>query len=375
VRLVRQFLLKIVNRFSRVLFIYHDLRSHPDEVIVVTNRIHYSPDFSRIKKDNEPFSPWNLQSIALDSLYYKQLEHAQLIGNGVIVDNRGRIVIESTIFQKEYLFKLVQNHLILGRFFQEKKQQQNLQLSLSNILEDNYYHWTIESLTRVLLIENFVDLHQVTIVINDHKIFFKIESLTFLFKISEANIKAKPAKDVYAGHFILPSFTHTRNAATMMTDICHPSIIRLLNKKIVDGIFTQSNKPFPLMFILSRKKAANRKILNEEYLMNALDDKRFQIIETENLTFQDQVFLFFHGQIVIATHGAGLTNIIFSKRIKVIELFPKDRDPRDIICFTQISAALGFDHHIITYSSHNTGQDVIIDSYLAAQINTSISSR
>lgn len=366
----KHYLLKIISKLSRLLLSYYDYRQNPEKVIIIKDSTHYSPDFSKIKKDNERFTNSALKSIKLDPLFYVQEKNALLVGNGIILSSQGQIILESTIFQKEYFLKLGQNHLILSRFLKKQIQPEKTILSLSNVLEDNYYHWIMESVTRVLLIENLIDLQSVTILINDNRNSFKTESLNFLFKISD--IKVKPTKDVYRGDFIIPSFTHTRNTRTSMTDICHPIIIRNLNKKIFDRFNSHSTGSFPLKFILSRKNASGRKILNEEFLINELQDKGFEIIETDNLTFEDQIQLFFYAQIVISTHGAGLTNIIFSKEITVVELFPEERNKRDTFCFTQISAALGFNHHLLTYSSHNNEQDLVIDTTMLINIKAII---
>jgi hypothetical protein len=261
-KLLKQNISKLLNGLSRGLMTCYDLRKHPDEVVIVKDHVSYSPDSFKIKKDSEPYTHFELPSIKLDPLFYKQIEKALLIGNGIILNERGEIILESTIFQKEYLFKLGQNHLVFSRFFQKKIIQEKLILSLSNVLEDNYYHWILESVTRVLLIENVIDLQNLIIVINDSKYSYKVESLTFLFKIHHSIIKTKSAKEVYEGSVLIPSFTHTRNAGTAMTDICHPSIIRDLNKKIKDRLISSSNSSFPLKFILSRKSAHGRKIRN-----------------------------------------------------------------------------------------------------------------
>lgn len=41
----------------------------------------------------------------------------------------------------------------------------------------------------------------------------------------------------------------------------------------------------------------------------------------EDMSFSDQVRLLSQAEMVVAAHGAGLTNIIFSQNLIVIELF------------------------------------------------------
>ena len=46
----------------------------------------------------------------------------------------------------------------------------------------------------------------------------------------------------------------------------------------------------------------------------------FDSVRLEEMTFRQQVELFYEAEIVVGAHGAGLANILFSPRVKVIEL-------------------------------------------------------
>jgi capsular polysaccharide biosynthesis protein len=78
--------------------------------------------------------------------------------------------------------------------------------------------------------------------------------------------------------------------------------------------------PHRLIYI-SRKDALYRKIENEEYVENYLKEKGFEILQMAKLPFSEQVRACAEAKIVIGPHGAGLTNIIFCKNAKILELF------------------------------------------------------
>ena len=86
-----------------------------------------------------------------------------------------------------------------------------------------------------------------------------------------------------------------------------------------------------------------------------------QLVYLEDLTFSDQMQLFRNSGIIIATHGAGLTNLIFSENPLISEFFPSDRTNRDAFYFYQISNELNFHHHVFEYESINDMQDISID--------------
>ena len=62
-------------------------------------------------------------------------------------------------------------------------------------------------------------------------------------------------------------------------------------------------------------------IINLEETQNLLREKNFDIVKLENLSFDEQIYIFSNAKIVIGAHGAGLTNLCFSKeKTKVIEI-------------------------------------------------------
>lgn len=81
----------------------------------------------------------------------------------------------------------------------------------------------------------------------------------------------------------------------------------------------------PERIFITRQEAAYRHILNEEELITCL--KRFDIhpVRLETLSVLEQAALFSQAKVVVAPHGAGLTNLVFCQPgTKVIEIFPRD---------------------------------------------------
>jgi hypothetical protein len=75
---------------------------------------------------------------------------------------------------------------------------------------------------------------------------------------------------------------------------------------------------------ISRKKAQRRKISNEIELEILFKKYNIESVSFEDLSFSDQVILMSETKLIIASHGAGLTNINFLQvKTHVIELSPK----------------------------------------------------
>jgi capsular polysaccharide biosynthesis protein len=93
-------------------------------------------------------------------------------------------------------------------------------------------------------------------------------------------------------------------------------------KKIV--ILKDSNKNKRIF--LNRSKSTGRYIENFHEIDSILKKFNFEIIDTNNTTLDFQANLFNSIQFLISIHGAGETNIIFSKKtLKFLEINPSNR--------------------------------------------------
>ena len=76
---------------------------------------------------------------------------------------------------------------------------------------------------------------------------------------------------------------------------------------------------------ISRKSARTRRIQNEQELENRLADLGIKTVVLEQLSVAEQLGTFLSAKTVIASHGAGLANIIVAPRgTAVVELMPAD---------------------------------------------------
>ncbi|MFC5355632.1 glycosyltransferase family 61 protein [Azospirillum himalayense] len=74
---------------------------------------------------------------------------------------------------------------------------------------------------------------------------------------------------------------------------------------------------------LSRRDSGARLLIEEDALIKRLADCGFTILEASGLTYDQQVLAFADADIVVASHGAGLTNLGFCRKSTlVLELFP-----------------------------------------------------
>jgi capsular polysaccharide biosynthesis protein len=102
----------------------------------------------------------------------------------------------------------------------------------------------------------------------------------------------------------------------------HPDGCRWVRERILER--TGKNEVSSRIFI-SRRLATKRRVVNEEELMPIAESFGFDVVEAENLSFTDQVRLFSSAESVVASHGAGLTNLMWVPRgCKVLEILDVD---------------------------------------------------
>ena len=72
---------------------------------------------------------------------------------------------------------------------------------------------------------------------------------------------------------------------------------------------------------ISRKDATSRTIINESELIKFFKSSNFEIINLSEKSFIDQIKIFNSAKLIVAMHGAGLTNLLFCKNnTKVVEI-------------------------------------------------------
>ena len=125
------------------------------------------------------------------------------------------------------------------------------------------------------------------------------------------------------------SHDHTPGAMQWIADSISQSITRTVDEK-------------PLKIYISRKVPSARVVANEEEVIPILKDAGFLICELEKLPFENQVRLFRNAEMVVAPHGAGLTNVIFSKAgTRVLEILAKGHER---LCYWTLCSELGHDY-------------------------------
>ena len=69
-------------------------------------------------------------------------------------------------------------------------------------------------------------------------------------------------------------------------------------------------------------RRGRRRLLNQDLLLDRLRRHGFYPVVLEELSFGEQIRIFHDAEAIVATHGAGLTNLLFATGALVVEIFP-----------------------------------------------------
>jgi hypothetical protein len=179
---------------------------------------------------------------------------------------------------------------------------------------DYYYHWVIDSLPKLFLLKQSGLYDQVDyFLVPNYAHKFQIEYLKFFGITEDKIINAEVDRHIQAESLLVASYVRIMAHLPMwVSDFLHQSFSASYGKP--------KNK---LIYIARGDAALNRKVLNESELVEMLKQMDFEIHFLSKLTVQEQAQLFNSARLIVASHGGGLTNLVFCDRgTKVLEFFP-----------------------------------------------------
>jgi len=131
----------------------------------------------------------------------------------------------------------------------------------------------------------------------------------------------------------------------------YPSIEEIIKLNELNNEFHVDKISVSKIYITRQNERA-RRISNEKELITFLKTLNFEIIDPGTLSFREQIRFFRSAEIIIAPHGAALSNIVWcNKSTKIIEL-NGDEDVR--WHFAKIAYALNNNHILVTGKTINS---------------------
>lgn len=194
----------------------------------------------------------------------------------------------------------------------------------------NYYHWMIEALPRLVLVQKvFPDC---TVILPDRPkpfITATVEAfgLRNLMRLHHNEIVKTPAlifpELVYydgVENDEPPPTDQLKKDTTHSDEFFQQELIVFVRKKLLDHYYTTTSKPFRKVYI-SRSLQNIRKLENEPEVLKILQRYGFETYFFEKMSFQEQLQLMCETKFFVSVHGSNLVNILFlPEDAQVIEL-------------------------------------------------------
>jgi hypothetical protein len=290
------------------------LRFFPPETIP-TPEVKHMPPF------DDPFKYLEGESYTTHDIYSSVLEDVLVEpGNGVVLTQSRKILTESLYPHMDTITMrgaLLNKSFIKRKFFEKPVEKISGYSSIYQGLPNGYYHKFIDLIPRAYLLHHpdYQSIDRINLLYTEP--FSETEALMVPGIIPKnAHLKFLNDGKLYQiEKLILPTFVTQFGAGYLPA----PYIQKLREIFLPKRPSTREHRIY-----ISRAKSATslkkRHILNEEELFDALQPLGFQKYQLEDLTLQEKIELFYDAETVVGAYGGGLTHILFSEKVNVLEL-------------------------------------------------------
>ena len=270
-----------------------------------------------------------------------QFENAKVFGNrGSIVTFDGFLISD---FHAHYKDSKNCESLVRECIPKNYKKANNIGVFAAQSANFNYYHWLTDALPRLLLLKEVKSVWESLDVLYGPELQMSAQR-------EAIHSVAKDLPYIKASDQVCLSCqsAYIPKRSGMYADRLLPTkpnvwISNLLKKHFL-SLSEKSNTFFSDRLYISRSDSDTRYIFNENKLIESLNQIGFQKICLSELSFFDQIKAFSNASCVVGPHGAGLSNLYFSKPgTKFIEITSEDAKGlgffRAISCVSEIDYA------------------------------------
>lgn len=252
------------------------------------------------------------------------------------------VISASSGLRKETV--LLTDHLSLKDFFAGVTQTRTMEdaskcmLVASNIFAHNYFHWTTQCMAAILL-------YRIAIKPTGGAIATAGLTPIMLEMLQLHGVEMDVMEIAPHQMAIISGGYYSNLLGHGFTHFPHPQIVRLLREPL--GRIAPS-RAFGRKLYITRKDSAKRRLMNENAVEQRLLARGFEILQLSDLTLVDQMTAFRDAEVIVAPHGAGLTNLLYCDvaraPTRVIELTQSNYVS---MCFVRIGQLLGLDYSMI----------------------------
>ena len=288
-----------------------------------------------------------------------------ILENGVLWPALGAVRTEEGQLIEESFFDDTSRQLALERGYANRFPQvedRGVAATLGHFYR-NYYHRFADSIPRIYaLYHPVIQRHDtVRLYIDDR---FSEDELRIIRHLVPGNVEVEiinPATRVKAVRCVhLPYLSSDRVEHSKWFEASVGFLPRECLDWLRDEVYALTGihptEPSRKLYV-TRRNAKVRRLINEEEVAGYLRERGFEVVALEKRPLREQVQLFAEAALVVAQHGAGLVNLLFSRDVRVLEVC-SDEDRQ--IFFRLLSEARGFPHLQLHRDGEDKNADVVL---------------
>jgi len=195
----------------------------------------------------------------------------------------------------------------------------------------NYFHWLLEILPRL------VPMRRAGLTAD----YYLVDCL------SPFQQDALAALGIGSHQLIQPHFKLLLAADELIVpSVPSPDCLREFGQLLLAGLGSDGLVASTRRIFISRRKTGTRTLANEPQLERLLHGHGFETHSMEDYPLAKQARLVHEAEIVVATHGAGLANLVFARPgTQVIEIVPRGRF--NFACYPKRTRFFGLRHQLV----------------------------
>ncbi len=187
-------------------------------------------------------------------------------------------------------------------------------INLCGLASFNYYHFTMEILSRLEYVKHFPGAEHIPVLIDEEiKMYCQLQEFVNIMNPNREIIYVPKGCRVQANLLIQPSMNTWMPINTIEKNFrLSDNLIAQSGILNVRSNVNQYIKPQTAKKIyISRKNCSVIRLVNESEIIPIFEEAGFDIVFTESMSYIEQVKLFSAAKCVVAPTGASLTNIIY----------------------------------------------------------------
>jgi capsular polysaccharide biosynthesis protein len=283
------------------------------------------------------------------------IPYGKTVGNmGTVITHDNKLLFDVSLqFGVGRDVHSIKSHHIFNYFRLPKCQEVPQTVALIATAGGNrYFHWLTDALPRIEILKKTLPggIKNIDKFIINNGIPIIEESLHMLGIPLDKLIFVDSSTHIQAQSLVVPSLPgSTGNPPLWVCDFLRESFLK--HKANIE--------PITKLYI-SRSKASYRKVKNEGDLLKCLSSFGFTTVWLEDHDFATQIALLANAKVIVAPHGAGLSNLMWcNSGTKIIEIF----SPNYVnLCFWTIANQIGLDYFYLIDNGKNLPND--FSSYL-----------